>query len=168
MSIRVKNERDVAQSRISGSRPQQSMAMSCAGGDRLFVADKQESVTSFKYVSRPTSDMNGTKYQLMVELSEDGRLVAIASDEVSRSVTCLHKLDYGPCASSIMVPILCVLRRRTLNASKVPKTKGERDLKRIRRKWQLASCAHFLQVFRHQLPSKDISPYTAEDFTHSL
>lgn len=46
--------------------------------------------------------------------------------------------------------------------------KAERDLERVRRKWQLASCAHFLQVFRNHLPLKLISEDTAEDLTPSM
>ena len=88
-------------------------AMSSAGGDRLFVADKQESVTLFKYVSRmgisaanggaPSGNavgdgmgMNGYGGgQRVVELNHGGRLVAIASKELSRWVTYLHTLDYS-------------------------------------------------------------------------
>lgn len=39
------------------------------------------------------------------------------------------------------------------------------ELERVRRKWQLASCAHFLEVFRSVLPLKHISVDTAEDLT---
>lgn len=39
------------------------------------------------------------------------------------------------------------------------------ELERVRRKWQLASCAHFLEVFRSVLPLKHISIDTAEDLT---
>lgn len=42
------------------------------------------------------------------------------------------------------------------------------DLEAVQRKWQMASCAHFLEVFRDFLPLKHISADTAEDLTPLL
>lgn len=42
------------------------------------------------------------------------------------------------------------------------------ELERVQRKWQMASVAHFLEVFKDLLPLKEISEDTYEDLTPSL
>lgn len=88
-------------------------AMAVAGGDRIFVADKQESVTLFKYV-RPGSvninGLNGGGVARMDEGLECGRLVAIASDELARWVTCLYSLDHSTVCGGDMFGNIFVLR----------------------------------------------------------
>ncbi|PXF41011.1 hypothetical protein BWQ96_09278 [Gracilariopsis chorda] len=39
------------------------------------------------------------------------------------------------------------------------------DMERVQRKWQMASCNHFLHVFADKLPLREISVDTAEDLT---
>lgn len=81
-------------------------AIAVAGGDRLFVADRRESVTLFKYV-KPSHDSSGSKIDDNLEV---GRLVAIASDEVARWVTCLCVLDYSTICGGDKFGNLFVLR----------------------------------------------------------
>lgn len=93
-------------------------AIAVTGGDRLFVADKQESVTLFKYMKGRTdgatpNGINGgatVANVRMDEIREGGRLVAIASDEVARWVTCLHALDYATVCGGDMFGNVFVLR----------------------------------------------------------
>lgn len=74
-------------------------SIAVTGGDRLFVADNRESVTLFKYI-KPSGGNSLTAYNASQSTKIDGtvdvgRLVAIASDEISRWVTCLCVLDYN-------------------------------------------------------------------------
>lgn len=42
------------------------------------------------------------------------------------------------------------------------------DMDRVQRKWQMASIAHFFEVFKDTIPLREISPDTAEDLTPAL
>lgn len=83
-------------------------AIAVTGGDRLFVADRQESVTLFKYL--PGSGGGVPSRERMEEVREGGRLVAVASDEVSRWVTCLQALDYSTVCGGDLFGNLFILR----------------------------------------------------------
>lgn len=97
-------------------------AISSAGGDRLFVADRQESVTLFKYTCRRRPNRSGAgneshnglaphhPSERQLELNEGGLLQAIASDELSRWVTCLHTLDYSTVCGGDLFGNIFILR----------------------------------------------------------
>lgn len=88
-------------------------AIAVTGGDRMFVADRRESVTLFKYVKpsgRNAVANGGNQSARVAETLDVGRLVAIASDEVSRWVTCLCPLDYNTACGGDKFGNIFVLR----------------------------------------------------------
>lgn len=89
-------------------------AIAVSGGDRLFVADRRESVTLFKYI-KPSGGNSAIVHNASQSVKIDGaldvgRLVAIASDEVSRWVTCLCALDYNTACGGDKFGNIFVLR----------------------------------------------------------
>lgn len=53
----------------------------------------------------------------------------------------------------------------SLEACKTKTVQVLSDLQRVQRKWQMASCNHFLDAFREKLPLREISADTFEDLT---
>lgn len=74
---------------------------SAPGGDRLFVADRQESVTLFRFIHPPRDS------------DEPGRLTPIAMDSLARWVTCLVALDRATVAVGDKFGCVVILRLPT-------------------------------------------------------
>lgn len=83
-------------------------ALATSGGDRIFVADKEDSVTLFKFVGSGAWGAAGSGG--LGEASDCGRLIAIASDDLGRWVTCLHAIDYSTVCGGDLFGNLFVLR----------------------------------------------------------